>query len=378
MNASNFYRYLFVSVSLIGVTLLLSGCATTRFSANQVGPPNINDPIKYAHIKVFYGTDRRPEAARNNKIMYGSKRNDQFTYGTCDVYLPKELPKVLVYPTLWRLDFMEDPTHLMVISRVAEIDKKAFFDDLSLAVASTPEKKVFLFIHGFNMTFEDAARRTAQISYYIGPDTVPVFYSWPSMGKLWGYLADEDNVEWTHPHLRQFLEDVATRSGAKTIYLMAHSMGNRALTNALLLSKPTEQSLIRHKSLFSSIIMAAPDIDQDIFKRDIAPFLKLTGASVTIYVSANDNALKVSRGLHNDKRVGEIEDGGPFIIDGMDTIDVSGIDDSFTGHGYYFNSIEVLTDIGLIMKAQLPPNLRPNLKPIKVNDASQYWRIIPR
>ncbi len=273
---------------------------------------------------------------------------------------------------------MEDPTHLMVISRVSEVDKKAFFNDLSLAVASTSEKKAFVFIHGFNMTFEDAARRTAQISYYIGPDTVPIFYSWPSMGKLWGYLADEDNVEWTRPHLRQFLEDVATRSGAKTIYLMAHSMGNRALANALLYSNPSEQSLITHKSLFSSIIMTAPDIDQEIFRRDIAPVLRLTGASVTIYVSANDNALKVSRGLHNDARVGEIEDNGPIIIQGMDTVDVSSIDDSFTGHGYYFNSIEVLTDIGLIMKAQLPPNLRPNLKPVKVNDAGQYWKIIPR
>lgn len=367
-----FSRYILI-LSFFILSISLSGCAATRISSTQVGPPNIQDSSKYAYVKVFYGTDRgyekKYDKKKNEKIVYTASRSSEIKYGACEVYIPKEMPKEYVYPTFWRLDFLEDPTHLMILSKVNQVEKETFYREISSEVLKTPERKVFLFIHGFNMSFDDAAKRTAQIAYYLGSDVVPIFYSWPSMGSLVGYLADEDSVEWTRPHLKKFLDEVATYSGAKTIYLMAHSMGNRALSKALIMEKDNKLS-----ASYSSIMMAAPDIDQDVFKRDIAPMLKLTGASITIYASANDNALKASSGLHNDKRVGEIEGDVPIIINGMETIDVSGIDSSFTGHGYYFNNTSFLNDLAQIIKSGKSANSRPNLQPVPYN-INTYWKL---
>ncbi|MDQ5850782.1 MAG: alpha/beta hydrolase, partial [Chloroflexota bacterium] len=45
--------------------------------------------------------------------------------------------------------------------------------------------------------------------------------------------ADRENAEFTVPHLKEFLAIIAAHSGAKIIHLIAHSMGNQALTGAL-------------------------------------------------------------------------------------------------------------------------------------------------
>ena len=49
----------------------------------------------------------------------------------------------------------------------------------------------FLFIHGYNVTFEGAARRTAQMAYDLGFNGAAVFYSWPSQGTPTAYTIDE-------------------------------------------------------------------------------------------------------------------------------------------------------------------------------------------
>ena len=83
-------------------------------------------------------------------------------------------------------------------------------------------------------TFEDAARRTAQIHKDLKFEGAPVFFSWPAHDKfILTYMADANNIPWTTPHLKQFLLEVVHESGAKSINLIAHSMGNRALTATL-------------------------------------------------------------------------------------------------------------------------------------------------
>src|SRR5258708_34306246 len=83
-------------------------------------------------------------------------------------------------------------------------------------------------------------------------------YSWPSRGKLAAYTADESTIDWTTPHLEKFLETVAAQSHATTVHLIAHSMGNRALTRALFAiaeKHPGVPPMSRH------VFLAAPEID---------------------------------------------------------------------------------------------------------------------
>jgi hypothetical protein len=202
-------------------------------------PPQPPDSIgaapaeNHAVVKVFYATDRARMAA--DPVSYGGGRNPSGTLhlGRFDVSVPRdhrmgsvERPTVL---TLWR----EDPNkHFIIVNRVQQT-YEIFYDEVSALVRASVRKEAFVFIHGYNVTFESAIYRTAQFAYDLGFDGAPILYSWPSEGTEVGYPVDQNNNEWTVEHLRWFLEDVSARSGAEMIHLVAHSMGNRALTYAL-------------------------------------------------------------------------------------------------------------------------------------------------
>ncbi len=97
-------------------------------------------------------------------------------------------------------------------------------------------------------------------------------------------------------------------------------MGNRGLTGALV-ELLSEQPELRSK--IKEVILAAPDIDADIFKRDIAPKMaELTQNPVTLYVSKDDMALKASKLAHGYPRAGDVSD-GLVLINGIETVDAT-------------------------------------------------------
>ncbi len=63
------------------------------------------------------------------------------------------------------------------------------------------------------------------------------------------------------PHLKAFLQLVTQRSGTKTIHIVAHSLGNRALMYALQQISQDQSSTAK----FHQIVLAAPDIDVNVF-----------------------------------------------------------------------------------------------------------------
>ena len=198
-------------------------------------PPRDDEP-NYYKIKVFYATDRRATGHTEPANFYGSDRepNETLSLGTCEVSIPRDhRPGELEAPSIWRLEFHEDPEKHVVLLGVHPEAQSQFYSDLASTVAASPNKEAFVFIHGYKTTFEDAARRTGQLAYDLNFHGAPIFYSWPSKGDLDGYSADEGSVMWSTPHLMAFLQQVAVQSNVKTVHLIAHSMGNRALTQAL-------------------------------------------------------------------------------------------------------------------------------------------------
>ena len=120
-------------------------------------------------------------------------------------------------------------------------------------------------------------------------DGAPIFFSWPAHDKfIFTYPADETNVAWSVPHLKQFLLEIVKESRAQSINLIAHSMGNRALAAAL---REIELEMHDQARLFNQVILAAPDIDADDFRNNIAPAMQRTAQRLTLYASARDDAL---------------------------------------------------------------------------------------
>ena len=161
-------------------------------------------------------------------VAYNSERGT-LSRGICEVTVPDSHQRGQVErPSLLRFEFREDQQKHVVLASAVELTQNDFQRRLADLVDQSSERDLLVFIHGFNVDFESAVQRTAQIAVDLPFHGVPVCYSWPSQGSLLGYTIDENNAAWTTSHLRAFLEELAETSGADSINLVAHSMGNRA------------------------------------------------------------------------------------------------------------------------------------------------------
>jgi esterase/lipase superfamily enzyme len=338
----------------------------TRMFAAPASPPR----SEWAEIEVFFATDRAATGAESpNAFFSGNRNGGALTLGTCRVTIPRNHRLgALESPRLIKLEFAPNPQKHIVLLGVTLRSEQEFFENLSACVGSSERADALVFIHGYNVSFADAARRTAQISYDLGFHGAPILYSWPSMASVESYAVDEATIEWTVPHLKQFLKEVATRSGAQMVHVIAHSMGNRALARAL-----HELSLenFAPPTRFQQIIMAAPDIDAATL-RELATAIRCTAERVTLYTSAADKALIISRRFHRYPRAGEFV----FPIDGIDVIDASAVDTSLVGHSYYGDNRSVLADLFWLISKGEPPETRFGMSRF-VREDGTYFAFLP-
>ncbi len=220
-------------------------------------------------------------------------------------------------------------------------------------------------IHGFSTTFDEAVQRAASIGYGLKIPVMGVF-SWPSKGAVADYVADINAASASSQHLASFLVDFVTRTGATKVHLIAHSMGNYGLLQAILL--PGIQDLAKRHVAFGQVILAAPDVDRDIFMRDAPAYLRIA-ERVTLYASDRDKALVASRKLADFPRAGLLPPA--TIVDGIDTVDVSKADLTWLGHSYVADELTVLRDMHELMAHNAPPAKRNHLKPAA--DDPRYW-----
>ncbi|MCC7641902.1 MULTISPECIES: alpha/beta hydrolase [unclassified Janthinobacterium] len=331
----------------------------------------------YAVVKVYFATDRQRDVGKPPAQRFSGERNilggnGPLSYGSCDISIPRDHRMgQLESPSLWRLEFRDDPAKHVVLLSAEVQDRDNFFAALKTQIRASADKSAFLFVHGYNVSFEDAARRTGQMAYDLGFDGAPVFYSWPSRGGVAGYTIDENNIEWSTPHITAFLADFLASTEAAQVYLVGHSMGSRGLARAvadLLAAQPQLAQKI------TEIILSAPDIDAAIFKHDIAP--KLAGARnpVTLYASSQDLALAASKAVHGYARAGD-SGAGMLIVAGVETIDATGVDTSFMKHTYFAEKRSALSDMFYLIRNHARADQR-FLDPVDTV-AGRYWTFKP-
>lgn len=340
------------------------GFPTTRGAPpEQPPPPGDNGAI----VRVFYATDRA--RTTSSVIEYSGVRGDgRLQLGAFDVNIPREhrmgsveRPSIL---TFWK----EDPAQHFVIVRRTLHGYDEFYREISAVVGRSSAKSAFVFVHGYNVGFDQAVYRTAQLSYDLGFDGAPILYSWPSEATELGYPVDANNSQWSIPHLQYFLEDVSAKTGARVIHLIAHSMGNQPLVHALREIAIAPRTGPRPR--FNQIVLTAPDIDLGTFQQ-LAGTIRNAGERITLYASSNDVALRLSKKYQGYQRAG---DSLPqvAVLPGIDTIDVSAIDEtSFLGHSYYGDNRSVLTDLFALIKSGLAPNGRSGLR--EAGSATNRW-----
>jgi esterase/lipase superfamily enzyme len=333
-------------------------------ASRSIGP---REPPHFT-VPVFFGTSR---ARVDGRDFYGTGRAKQLQYGVALASVPSErrlgdIPR----PTIWTL-YRENPRKHYLIREVKERSVEEFTAEAAAHMAASGARQAFVFIHGFNVSFLDAVLRTAQIAADLNFNGAPMLFTWPSKGQLTpiGYTRDENEAQWTVPYLAAFLRTVASLD-AEAVHLIAHSMGNRVLTEALRRLRQEDQA---GAHVFRELVLTAPDIDTDTFVNDIAPAILPTASRVTLYASSKDAALAFSKTVHGYPRLGDSGE-NLVTIEGVDTIDVTAVDTNLVGHFYYGDNRSVLGDLFNLIKGDRVP--RFGLRK-KQKDARVYWVFQP-
>jgi esterase/lipase superfamily enzyme len=270
-------------------------------------------------------------------------------------------------PSIWRLEFRPDPErHILVLSKELS-EPTRFFADVGHLAERSDEHDALVFVHGYNVDFDDAARRTAQLAYDLGFKGPAIAFSWPSQATLAGYNRDARNVELSADSLRVVLSDLSKKANVKRIHVIAHSMGNRAVVGAL--------SKIGNDVPIRQIALIAPDIDAELFRRLARAFPSSVGP-ITLYASSRDTALIAAAKFAGYPRAGQ---GGQNVVvtPGIDTVDASAVDTSLTGlgHSYYADSSQILSDLFAFFRGS-PASKRFGLRAAQGKDGP-YWIFAP-
>jgi len=354
-----------------------SRSVTPRAAASEQDPWDV--------VPVFFGTDRARKDGEK-RIGYSEERGRRLEVGRALVTVPKahKVPNI-ERPWVYKLPFTsiviyaekEDPAKHFTFRDLKNLSEDEFARLASVRIKAAKNfvGQALVFVHGFNTTFDYALYRAAQLSYDLKFDAGSFVYSWPSNGKISprDYTSDRESAEQAEQYLKQYLKLVATRSGATSMTIIAHSMGNEILL-------PVLDNLRREGDLnikISQLIFAAPDVDRDTFS-GIAKQLAGMSDGMTLYAANNDRALMVSEGIWRGPRAGSIPaEGGPIVLPGIDTIDVSAtVKEYFTlGHAGYAEKTELLNDIrSLMSKGYQPPKARmPALVAVQTASGT-YWK----
>jgi esterase/lipase superfamily enzyme len=330
----------------------------------------------YSLIKLFFATNRAQKPGGNSEGHFANAPGP-LVYGSLSVSVPFDHH----FGTIERpgpitgIFFGPDPDKHFTIQTLQLTSRQTMLDAIAAQMAGrAPAGRVALvFIHGFNVAFDDAAFRTAQMAADIGFTGVPVFYSWPSEHSIspLGYTHDATRIEESRPLIKQFISDIITRSRADHVIIIAHSMGTRGVTRVLaeLSAEHPEQT-----RRIAALILAAPDISGEIFRNDIAPRLSRMAASVTLYASSEDKALEVSHIVNGAYALGDAR-AGIRVLPGMDSIDATLVGTSFLGHSTYGESPRLLEDIKSVVAGRRPP-ARAWLSP-RTSAAGAYYVFTP-
>lgn len=344
------------------------------------------------NIPIFFGTNRikvEPRTA-GGQITYGSSPSDELTLGKANVWVQHE--KIVAQASRRASGPAPDGTPEMatevsrlVIQNVDALGELQFTEDARFQNrrAHLFSKQALVFVHGYNVSFENAVRRAAQLSYDLKFDGNVFLFTWPSRGGngilslprgIANYPYDRESAGSSIVHLQAFLQLISEIAPVR-LHLIAHSMGNLVLLEAIdsISSKRMSMPHLR----VGEVISAAPDVGVGRFKQ-IAPNIARLGAKLTLYASASDWALTISKAVWGGTpRAGLVASKeGPLVVSGVDSIDVTAAGDNplNLNHDVYAANGAITGDIHAILSTSLrPPSRRPGPFQSRQGTQGAFW-----
>ena len=231
----------------------------------------------------------------------------------------------------------------------------------------TSGSDALVFVHGYNVKFEDAVRSASKLASGLaaaGTPVAPLLFSWPSDGSMLPFVAynsDRNDAKASGPafgkafmKLAEFLNDATPREECgQSVHLVAHSMGNYVLRHALqTIRKLSAGNLPR---VFDQVLLMAADEDDDTFEHDhkMGQLTRIC-SQVTVYFNRSDLALHTSdKTKGNPDRLGTDGARLPGALPArIAQVDCSEVATGAVKHSYYVDSDQVIADAGAVLRGE--------------------------
>jgi esterase/lipase superfamily enzyme len=334
-------RWLALVLTLTALPLVGCGRPPELIGIENAAVPVRSVPDLDRH-RIFVASTRAASEVRG--ALYSGQRAPDLGLASLDVTVP---PSHVVGQLERPRRLPPDPrTEFSVIRPVIYRSDASFMVEINRELATRPpgQRKLLLFIHGYNTTTSDAILRLTQFIDDTGYEGVPVLFTWASAAKAPRYVYDLNSALVARVKLKD-MSDILGATDAEGIDIFAHSMGTFLAMEGLVAAAQAHR--LGDRKRIDHIVLAAPDIDMDMFRTQIALLPKPIREKIYILISKDDAALRLSRRIAGGvPRVGaadarDLESLGPTVID------LSDITDSGSGnHSKFAGSPEVVRLIG--------------------------------
>ncbi len=180
-------------------------------------------------------------------------------------------------------------------------------------------KSALVWVHGFNVSPDEALKQAAQVAHDTAFDGPVFVYAWPA--RLSAHrVADAQAAG----DLVTFLDQIALTPGIDKVHLIAHGAGNQLLLSALARSAADTQGRLRAK--LREVVLLTPAVPIDPFKDGLDAFAKSAPASMrlTLYAAPVDRSLwDAWQAGGPTSLAGEATIGVPLLHRGVQTLDLA-------------------------------------------------------
>ncbi len=324
-----------VIVLLLAATTL-AACATTRPVTGFLAPVATPADGASEHTILVATTRQRDDRPGT---MFNGERSTALSYAEMKISVPPgHVPGKIEFASA----APGDPAKDFVVRDEDYLEgDKAFVAAVNAQLALRPRGKrnVFIYIHGFNTLFAEAAYTATQLVNDSGTQAVPVLFTWASRGEPLQYVYDTNSATTARDNLQHTLQ-LLLASNAEKVNILAHSMGNWVTVEALRQARIGGH--LKDANKIGLVVLAAPDLDMDVFKSQLRSFGDIHKPFYVV-LSRDDRALGLSNFIAGGKsRVGNATDVAELTALGatvIDLTDVKSMDDA--NHGKFMQLAEV-------------------------------------
>ena len=400
------------------LALLLTACGPPRlmrppamFDGTNADPfATLPEARRDAHGTIFYATDRRA-ATGAGPLRYAARRAPVLTLGRVEAWLGDGLPwdalaahsrgaaegkrpelsldgPVPYGPLLTtapprvvrsrvpasaaaEVSADNDPSTRTRFVRRTDPGRAAFrfAEDLETEMLATGHREIYVYVHGYYNSFDDAIETATSLHHYNGRRGAVIAFAWPSRKHLLDYLSDRESAQFAVSDLRQLLVFLADHTDAERINLIAHSMGTYLTASTLrelrLMGFDQSHEQLKTRFRIGDVVLVAPDIDVDVLgKTFFREGFDQVGERMTLYASPDDQALSwATRLLYGVLRAGSVT--ADFLgdtqrlwlkaNDHVAMIDTTGQKTFGIGHSHHTQNPGVASDLLLLLARRLPP-----------------------